>query len=87
MRASKSRRFPQLEMAKLDVETETAAVVARIEQRVGAFVARDAPILFVEIMKLEIPVAAPADGKIVELFVAEGDSVAEGQRVAIVETP
>jgi biotin carboxyl carrier protein len=73
-------------VAKIDVATETAGVVARIEQREGANVARDAPIFFVEIMKMEIPVASPADGTIVELLVAEGDSVAEGQRVAVIET-
>jgi acetyl-CoA carboxylase biotin carboxyl carrier protein len=74
-------------MPTIDIETEAAGIVSRIERREGEFVARDAPILFVEIMKMEIPVAAPADGKIVRLLVAEGDSVAEGQRVAIVETP
>jgi acetyl-CoA carboxylase biotin carboxyl carrier protein len=74
-------------MATIDVATETAGIVSRIEQREGATVARDAPILFVEIMKMEIPVATPVAGTIVELLVAEGDSVAEGQRVAVIETP
>jgi biotin carboxyl carrier protein len=74
-------------MPKIDVETEAAGVVSRIEQREGATVARDAPILFVEIMKMEIPVPAPADGRIVELLVAEGDAVTEGQRVAVIATP
>jgi len=38
-------------------------------------------------MKMEIPVAAPAEGKIIKLLVAEGDTVTEGQRIAILETP
>jgi len=73
-------------MAQLNVEAETAGVVSRIEHREGQRVAFDAPILFVEIMKMEIPVAAPADGTVVKLLVAEGDSIEEGQRVAILET-
>lgn len=73
-------------MAIQNVESETAGVVSRIEYREGQRVARDAPILFVEIMKMEIPVAAPVDGTVVKLLVAEGDSIAEGQRVAVLET-
>ncbi len=73
-------------MAIQNVESETAGVVSRIEHREGQRVARDAPILFVEIMKMEIPVAAPVDGTVVKLLVAEGDSIAEGQRVAVLET-
>ena len=74
-------------MPRLDVETEAAGIVARIAQREGAFVARESAILYIEIMKMEIPVAAPADGKLVAVLVAEGDSVTEGQCVAILETP
>ena len=44
------------------------------------------PILFVEIMKMEIPIVAPADGTIIKLLVAEGDAIKEGQRIAILET-
>ena len=73
-------------MAVQNVESETAGIVSRIESREGQRVARDAPILFVEIMKMEIPVAAPVDGTVVKLLVAEGDSIVEGQRVAVLET-
>ncbi|MDX5366672.1 MAG: acetyl-CoA carboxylase biotin carboxyl carrier protein subunit [Alphaproteobacteria bacterium] len=45
----------------------------------------DDPILILESMKMEIPVAAPFDCILVELLVAEEDTVAEGQPVAIVE--
>lgn len=74
-------------MATRNVEAETAGVVSRVERRVGERVARDAPILFVEIMKMEIPVAAPVDGTVVSLLVDEGDAIVEGQRIAILETP
>src|SRR5437773_29287 len=60
---------------------------AMIEDEEGQHVARDEPIVFVEIMKMEIPVVAPAEGKIIKLLVAKGDAVTEGQRIAILETP
>ena len=74
-------------MTEIGVETEAAGVVCRIEHREGEHVARDEPIVFVEIMKMEIPVVAPAEGKIIKLLVAKGDAVTEGQRIAILETP
>jgi len=74
-------------MTEIGVETEAAGIVSRIERAEGQHVARDEPIVFVEIMKMEIPVPEPAGGKIVKLLVAEGDAVTEGQRIAILETP
>ncbi|HEY4137652.1 MAG TPA: acetyl-CoA carboxylase biotin carboxyl carrier protein subunit [Casimicrobiaceae bacterium] len=74
-------------MAEINVEAETGGIVSRIEHRQGQRVARDAPIIFVEIMKMELPVVAPADGTVVRLLVAEGDPVEEGQRIAVLETP
>ena len=74
-------------MTEIGVETEAAGIVSRIARGEGEHVARDEPILFVEIMKMEIPVPAPVEGKIIQLLVAQGDTVAEGQRIAIVETP
>ena len=74
-------------MATITIEAETGGVVSRIEHREGECVARDAAIVFVEIMKMELPIVAPAEGTVVKLLVAEGDTVEEGQRIAIVETP
>ena len=62
-------------------------MVSKIERREGERVARDEPIMMIELMKMEIPVAAPADGTLVQLLVAEGDLVTEGQQLAILETP
>jgi biotin carboxyl carrier protein len=36
-------------------------------------------------MKLEIPVEAPANGRVSRILVAEGDTVQEGQTLAEVE--
>ena len=74
-------------MARQAVEAEVGGTVAKIERREGERVARDEPIMMLELMKMEIPIAAPADGTLVRLLVAEGDLVTEGQQVAILETP
>jgi biotin carboxyl carrier protein len=36
-------------------------------------------------MKMEIPVGAPVGGRVKQILVAEGDTVQEGQDVAILE--
>jgi len=74
-------------MARLTVEAEVAGTVSKIERREGERVARDEPIMMLELMKMEIPIAAPADGTLLRILVAEGDLIAEGQQVAILETP
>jgi acetyl-CoA carboxylase biotin carboxyl carrier protein len=72
-------------MKRSEVIAEVAGKVWKIEAQPGAKLAADDPILILESMKMEIPVAAPAAGKLVELRVKEGDAVAEGQVVAILE--
>ena len=36
-------------------------------------------------MKMEIPVVAPEDGRVLKLLIAEGAAVREGQEVAVYE--
>ena len=74
-------------MPRQVVQAEVSGTVSKIERREGERVARDEPIMMIELMKMEIPVAAPADGTLVQLLVAEGDLVTEGQQLAILETP
>ena len=73
-------------MARQVVETEVGGTVSKIECREGERVARDQLIMMIELMKMEIPIAAPVDGTLVQLLVAEGDVVTGGQEVAILET-
>jgi acetyl-CoA carboxylase biotin carboxyl carrier protein len=73
-------------MARESVATEVGGTVSKIERREGERLARDQPIMMIELMKMEIPIAAPVDGTLVQLLVAEGDIVTEGQEVAILET-
>ena len=51
----------------------------------GAALQADDTIMILESMKMEIPVLAPEDGRLVKLLVDEGAAVREGQDVAIFE--
>lgn len=68
-----------------EVKSEITGKVWKIEAKPGDRIDEGDPILILESMKMEIPVAAPFDCVLVELLVAEEDAVAEGQPVAIVE--
>jgi acetyl-CoA carboxylase biotin carboxyl carrier protein len=67
----------------MKVVAEVAGKVWKIEARPGAQLAADDVILILESMKMEIPVAAPAAGKLLEILVREGDMVNEGDVVAV----
>jgi urea carboxylase len=41
--------------------------------------------MVLESMKMEIPVVAPEAGRVVEILIAEGAPVREGQEVAVFE--
>ena len=72
-------------MAIIEVKTEITGNVWKIVASIGDALAEDDPILILESMKMEIPVAAPEDGKLVEILVAEGEVAKEGQVVARIE--
>ncbi len=73
-------------MAQVEVKSDVTGTVWKIETKVGDKVSEDDDLMILESMKMEIPVAAPEDGTITEIRVAEEESVAEGQVVAILET-
>jgi acetyl-CoA carboxylase biotin carboxyl carrier protein len=73
-------------MANESVKSDITGKVWKIVSSIGDSVEEDTPIIIIESMKMEIPVLAPCGGKISKLLVAEGDDVAEGQEVAVVET-
>ena len=70
----------------LDVRAELTATVWKVVAEVGAAVAAGDDLLILESMKMEIPVTAPESGTLAEMRVAEGDSVAEGDVLAVVAT-
>ena len=68
----------------MKVIAEVAGKVWKIEAKPGATLAADDVILILESMKMEIPVVAPAAGKLLEVLVKEGEMVNEGDAVAMV---
>lgn len=73
-------------MASIRVASEMPGKVFEIDVAVGDKVSRDDPLVTLESMKMEIPIASPADGVVKEILVALEDSVEEGQEVAVIET-
>ena len=73
------------ELAELKVLSDLNAKVWQIEVAVGDTVAADDTLIILESMKTEIPIDAPRAGTVKAILVAEGDPVAEGQAVAVLE--
>jgi acetyl-CoA carboxylase biotin carboxyl carrier protein len=72
-------------MAKVEVKSEITGKVWKIERKAGDTLAEDDAILILESMKMEIPVAAPSDGTLLEVLVTEEEMVEEDQVVAIMD--
>ncbi len=72
-------------MAEIEVRSELAGIVRKIEVPAGGMVEADAALLILECMKMEIPVLVPQGGKVKEILVAEGAVIEEGQKLAILE--
>ena len=71
-------------MPQTRLQSDVTGTVWKIEVRVGDAVAEDQTLLILESMKMEIPVSAPRAATVLELLVAEGEAVAEGQDVAVI---
>ena len=67
------------------IRSEITGTVWKVLVQPGALVHADDTLMVLESMKMEIPVLAPETGRVVELLVAEGAPVREGQEVAIFE--
>jgi biotin carboxyl carrier protein len=68
------------------VVTEVAGRICALPVDVGASLSEGDDVAFIEAMKMEIPVAAPATGTLKTMLVKLDDVVAEGQVLAIVES-
>jgi len=73
-------------MAINRIESLVTGTVWKLERQAGDNLAAGETILIVESMKMEIPIDAPAAGTLRELLVAEGESVSEGQVLAVVSS-
>jgi biotin carboxyl carrier protein len=73
-------------MTEIKIVTEVAGRICAIPVQVGGSIGDGDDVIFVEAMKMEIPVAAPAAGRLKSILVNLDDVVAEGQVLAIIET-
>lgn len=72
-------------MPEIRIVTEVAGRVCTLPVQVGASVGEGDDVAFVEAMKMEIPVASPAAGRIKLIVVNLDDVVTEGQTLVILE--
>ncbi|HSL51774.1 MAG TPA: biotin/lipoyl-binding carrier protein [Candidatus Deferrimicrobiaceae bacterium] len=68
-----------------DVKAHITGVVFQITSKPGDAVAAGDAVIVLESMKMEIPVEAPRAGKVREIKVAEGQTVQEGDTVAVID--
>ncbi len=68
-----------------EIESQITGNVWKIEKKVGEVVEEDDILMIIESMKMEIPVESPCAGRVVQICVAEGDSVEEGAILAVVD--
>lgn len=71
-------------MAEMPVFSELNAVVLKLEVAAGDRVRKGDTLIVLESMKMEIPVDAPCDGTVAAILVEEKQTVAEGQKLAVV---
>lgn len=72
-------------MATTEVTSEVTGTVYALEKAVGDSVEAGDVILFLESMKMQIPVEAPVAGTLAAYKVAAQESVDEGQVLCVIE--
>jgi len=68
-----------------EVKAHITGVVFQITSKAGDRLAAGDPVIVLESMKMEIPVEAPRAGAVKEIRVQEGQTVQEGDVVAVLE--
>lgn len=72
-------------MARLEAKTDVSGSVWKITTTMGQKLEPGDTVMLIESMKMEIPVVAEDGGTVKEFRFAEGEAVAEGDVVAILE--
>ena len=67
------------------IRSEITGTVWKILVKPGDVLQADDTLMVLESMKMEIPVLAPENGRLVKLLIAEGAAVREGQEIAVFE--
>jgi biotin carboxyl carrier protein len=84
-RSLRARRRPARTDGAVPVKASMPGRVVRVLVEAGAAVAAQQGILVVEAMKMQNELKSPKEGRIAELRVAPGDTVAAGDILAIIE--
>ena len=72
------------EIQHIELRAEVTGTVWKVLAPVGTRVDADDTLLVVESMKMEIPVISEQAGTVVDMKVAEGDAVQDGQVLVVV---
>ena len=67
------------------IRSEITGTVWKILVKPGDVLQADDTLMVLESMKMEIPVVAPEAGRVLEILIAEGAPVREGQDIALFE--
>jgi acetyl-CoA carboxylase biotin carboxyl carrier protein len=73
-------------MKPFAVHADVTGTVWKVVVEVGDTVGQDQDLVILESMKMEIPACAPRAGVVLEIRVAHGDAVKEGQELLIIGT-
>jgi biotin carboxyl carrier protein len=65
-----------------EVLSPLPGLVATVHVNVGDAVSAGDPVVTLQSMKMEIPIAAERDGTVTEVFVGEGDEIDTGALIA-----
>jgi acetyl-CoA carboxylase biotin carboxyl carrier protein len=68
-----------------EIKAHITGVVFQVAAKAGDPIAAGDAVIVLESMKMEIPVEAPRAGTVKEICVEEGQTVQEGQTVAVIE--
>jgi biotin carboxyl carrier protein len=68
-----------------EIKAHITGVVFQVTTKAGDRVQAGDPVIVLESMKMEIPVEAPRAGSIKEIRVQEGQTVQEGEIVAVLD--
>jgi acetyl-CoA carboxylase biotin carboxyl carrier protein len=68
-----------------EIKAHITGVVFQIPTKAGDRVRAGDPVIVLESMKMEIPVEAPRAGAVKQILVREGQTVQEGETVALLE--
>jgi acetyl-CoA carboxylase biotin carboxyl carrier protein len=72
-------------MKSITVHADVAGRVWKIAVAVGDTVEAEQDLLILESMKMEIPASAPQGGVVRQILVEQGEAIAEGQGLLILE--